>query len=148
MGDASAEQMSVTFAFKLKPSTDGKTPLLVMSSRSVTMENLDLCVSDSNIALLINALCWLFADKLKTDACTKIAKHLDEHMGTCVDGLNMVLSKCTPLLDKMGWTLPVEQGNFALTQEALVSLVPETPVMRAVIVETRGLLPEELDWAD
>merc|ERR1712232_1342001 len=92
VADAIAENMTVTFAFawQQQPSADGATeddkanpagPQLSLSYRSVVMEKLELSVKETNYATVVNALCWMFEEKLRLYACRKIEKHLDEHMG-------------------------------------------------------------------
>ncbi|CAE8641977.1 unnamed protein product, partial [Polarella glacialis] len=105
IADAKAERMSVGFAFKLKPGVNGKQPELVMSSRSVHMDHLELWVGETNYAVVVNALSFLFADVLKSYACQKIADQLDEQMEVLVASLNSALVTCAPLLNRLGLDL-------------------------------------------
>merc|ERR1712194_675956 len=106
IADAKAERMAVTVGFKLQPAPAGEQPKLVMSSRSVVMESLDLWVSETKYDKIVNALCFLFTDVLKGYACEKMVSQLDEHMGALVGALNAVLATCTPWLKKIGIRLP------------------------------------------
>eukprot|EP00913_Durusdinium_trenchii_P017383 g16343.t1 len=94
-----AEQMSLDLAFRW--AADQKPPRLVMSSRAIKMENLDLY--DWSVSTLVNALSYLFAATLNRCACEKIESKLDEHVGIVVEGLNQCLVSCAPLLDRMGF---------------------------------------------
>eukprot|EP00439_Symbiodinium_sp_Y106_P010574 s3783_g1.t1 len=96
--DAKAERMSVNFAFRWKQGSAGELPKLVMTSRSIQMESLNLWVHETEarqevsdppapdatpdwgVSAMVNALTYLFADVLKSYACEKIASKLDEHM--------------------------------------------------------------------
>ncbi|CAK8996106.1 unnamed protein product [Durusdinium trenchii] len=103
IADAKAEQMSLDLAFRW--AADQKPPRLVMSSRAIKMENLDLYVheTDWSVSTLVNALSYLFAATLNRCACEKIESKLDEHVGIVVEGLNQCLVSCAPLLDRMGF---------------------------------------------
>jgi len=100
VANAKAEGMSLDLAFRW--ANDKKA--LVMSSRKIQMESLELWVleTDWSVSAVVNALTYLFADVLKTYACEKIASKLDEHMGVLVEGLNHCLVSCAPLLDRLG----------------------------------------------
>jgi len=113
--DAKAERMSVLLAFALARGPSGK-PQLVMNGRYVQMESLDLSITDSSYTLLVNALSFLFADLLKGYASRKIAKHLDEHVGTLINVLNNVIITCYPVLEKLGWSLPALEPQMSAVE--------------------------------
>lgn len=82
-------------------------PQLVVSSRAVHMESMELCVRESNYAMIVNALSYLFANVLKDYACEKVSKQLDKHTDALVEALNGLLGQAAPLLARLGWQLPV-----------------------------------------
>merc|ERR1711920_311806 len=84
-------------------------PQLVISSRKVLMETLELCVRDSSYSVIVNALSYIFGDVLKEYACAKVTKQLDKHTGKLVETLNQMLETSAPLLARLGWELPVQQ---------------------------------------
>merc|ERR1712039_213541 len=150
LAEANAEKMAVTVGFKLQPGPAGQQPCLVMSSRSVVMESLDLIVSETKYEKIINALCFLFTDVLKGYACEKIVSQLDEHMGALVGALNAVLSACAPWLKKIGITLPEiaepEPSPFVqfFVQKEEMSLASD---MGAALGRNADEFIE-IDWAD
>jgi len=150
VAEAKAERMSVAFAFKLQPGVDGGTPSLAMSSRSVLMDSLELWVENSNYAVIVNALSFLFADVLKEYACQKIGSYLDDHMGTLIGALNSAIITCLPLLAKLG----VAPASLVPAGAAAAAAEPEEEPL-AVDGRQRGQppqeedgLPLEIDWAD
>jgi len=183
MANARADGMSVSFAFRLLPAdaasptsaaargvrvwgrgeaappsapgSSGGGPRLVMSSRSVFMENLELVISDNNYAVLVNALTFLFADVLKHYACQKIAQRIDEHMGVLIDGLNAALTACAPYLVKLGFQLPEPRpappgarGFDDVGVPTCTAMAVPRLAGRAQGWDGDGLFPEEIDWAD
>merc|ERR1712032_512232 len=147
VADAKAERMSVTIAFKFEVSTDSSQPRLVMSSRSVHMENLELWVGETNYAVIINALSFLFADTLKGYACRKICSRLDDHMEVLINTINSTLETCTPLLAKIGWELPAATPAVTEADDA-ADQVHEAATGAAITLRAVGRIPEEIDWAD
>jgi len=145
IADAKAERMSVALACKLQPSADGGKPSLVMSSRSVLMDSLELWVCETNYAVVVNALSFLFADVLKGYACQKIAKQLDEHVETLITALNSVLTTCAPLLEKLGFTMDLESAGEAEAELADTDHVEELPFKGLAAADD---FPEEIDWGD
>lgn len=175
--DAKAERMSVGLAFKLKPAEDGKPPHIVLSSRSVHMENLELWVRETSYAMVVNALSFLFADVLKSYACQKITSQLDEHTAVLIDGINHIFATCTPLLSHLGISDPLQQlvAASADTGASLLAGIADDPsIVRRSIAEMAaedlepepcigaarslkfaehatfaGILPpDEIDWVD
>jgi len=145
-------------------------PVLAMSSRSVLMDNLELWVGETNYAVIVNALSFLFADVLKNYACETIANHLDEHVGTLIGALNSVLSTCAPYLERLGFTLPAPSVSLAAAGQGGgiasgagvmdgtsrdVMLEEGEALFAAAVPRLAGRgggrldgLPEEIDWAD
>lgn len=112
VADARAERMSVTIAFMLTATGEGdkKKPELVVSSRAVHMEHLELWISETNYAIVVNALSFLFADVLKSYACGKIQEHLDENMSILIEGLNTAMQTMAPLLKRMGFAIALPEA--------------------------------------
>jgi len=119
-------------------------PRMVVSSRTVGMEILELNVHKSNYALIVNALTFLFADVLKDYACAKVAKHLDGHTDTLIEALNNLLDTGAPMLAKMGWQLPTSPPSAAEAAAAIRDDEDDEEV--EVLSELEGLF--FLDWAD
>jgi len=149
LADAKAERMSVGFAFRLKMGSDTGTPELVLSNRSVLMDSLELWFGETNYAVILNTLSFLFADILKGYACQKILKHLDEHMGVFVTALNTVFVTCAPLLERIGMPLPalIEAANTGLVDITGIVQTDE-PAERCVEVPALEDADSLLDWAD
>lgn len=114
--DAKAERMSVNFAFRWKQGSAGELPKLVMTSRSIQMESLNLWVheTDWGVSAMVNALTYLFADVLKSYACEKIASKLDEHMDPLIESLNHYLVACKPLLERLGLAEMLRPSQVAI----------------------------------
>jgi len=144
--EAKAEKLCVGLTFKLQSSGDGKPPNLVMSSREVHMESLELWVGETNYAMIINALSFLFADALKSYACERLAKHLDEHMGPLIDGLNSMLAQCLPFLEKLGYKL---RGSKIEESERIkpIDILDIKLTSEGKAADMDGF-PAELDWPD
>lgn len=123
VADAKATSMSVQLSFAFKPGgTRGRHyPELMLTSRVVSMENLELYVKENQFAAVLNTLSLLFSHQLKGYAEQKIASRIDEHVGLLVDTLNDVVEKCSPLLKKLGWELPVP-STVAVEEVPLSSL--------------------------
>eukprot|EP00746_Dinoflagellata_sp_MGD_P143948 gnl/MRDRNA2_/MRDRNA2_76707_c0_seq1.p1 gnl/MRDRNA2_/MRDRNA2_76707_c0~~gnl/MRDRNA2_/MRDRNA2_76707_c0_seq1.p1 ORF type:complete len:1003 (+),score=246.79 gnl/MRDRNA2_/MRDRNA2_76707_c0_seq1:27-3011(+) len=111
--DAKASQMAITQGFKFKQNEDGsEVPELVLSSRSVEMQSLELWFEKTSyavkgadvLATIINTLTYLFADVLKVHACDKVKGMLDKHTETLATSLNGFLQTCAPLLKRLGWS--------------------------------------------
>lgn len=81
-------------------------PHVVISSREVAMESLELTIRDSGWSPIVNALTYMFAQYLNEYACSKIASQLDKHTGTLVGAMNMLLDQAAPLLARIGWNIP------------------------------------------
>lgn len=142
--DAKAERMSVCFAFKLAPGDENSDWKIEMCSRSVHMEHLELWVQNTGLSVVINALTFLFADLLKGYASQKIAKHLDEHMGTLITALNTVIRSCTPVLMKLGWKPPLMED-----EDATGPVIEEVEEDKAApLVPAEDLDWPIIDWAD
>jgi hypothetical protein len=185
VADAIAEHMSVTFAFawqktppkqataeggtegdehqRIQPSGDEASdagseqarPQLTLSYRTVVMEKLELSVKETNYAVIVNGLCWLFEEKLRHYACRKIEKHLDEHMGGLTVTLNTMLGTCLPLISRFGITLPSMTGKAeAISDEAAEEPSPAkaAPIpasaVPAAAVAAADAWPDEIYWAD
>jgi hypothetical protein len=144
LADAKAERMSVAFAFNLVPGAEGSEWKIAMKSRIVNMENLELWVANTGFAAIINTLTFLFADQLKGYASQKIAKHLDEHMGTLITALNTAISTCVPLLQKLGWKLP----QLSLDGEESLEAVEVSEAEAEAITSAKDLDWPVIDWAD
>jgi hypothetical protein len=142
IADAKAERMNVSMAFKLVPGEEGSDWKIEMSSRSVHMEHLELWVQNTGLAAIINTFTFLFADILKGYASRKIVEHLDAHMDTLTSTLNTVISTCTPVLMKLGWTLPPLEDEGGPTIEEVDG---EAAEMLAKAEELEWAI---IDWAD
>jgi len=144
--DAKAEKMSVCFAFKLIPGEEGQTDWkIAMSSRTVHMEQLELWVQNTGFAAIINTLSFLFADVLKGYASQKIATQLDEHMDSLITTLNTVITTCSPMLMKLGWSLPKLEDEGA--EGPTIEEVEDTAGEAAASAE-KDLEWAIIDWAD
>jgi hypothetical protein len=147
--NAKADRMSVSLAFRLQPVASGSPPKLVMSSRSVEMDSLELVVGETNYAVIVNALSWLFADMLKGYARNKIVSHLDEHVGTLVGALNSLLANCMPLLAKLGITLPSSTDTGALVDlDAVEAVEDASAAAESASMAEDDDLPQEMLWCD
>lgn len=144
--EAKAEKLSVVLVFKLQSTGDGNLPSLVMSTPQVHMESLELWVGETNYAVIINALSYLFADVLKDYACVKLGKHLEDPMGPLVDALNSMLTQCLPFLMKLGYTLPAGEGEESERIEPIETL--DIKLTSADKAEDMDGFPAEIDWSD
>eukprot|EP00929_Paragymnodinium_shiwhaense_P118360 TRINITY_DN90290_c0_g1_i1.p1 TRINITY_DN90290_c0_g1~~TRINITY_DN90290_c0_g1_i1.p1 ORF type:complete len:1042 (+),score=266.94 TRINITY_DN90290_c0_g1_i1:124-3249(+) len=120
---------------------DKGAPKMVVSSRAVFMETLDLTVRKSNYSMIVNALAYLFSDVLREYASQKIAKHLDNHTGALIDSLNNLLDASAPMLAKFGWQLPT--ATPAIDELPDVTQAEEGP-MPLDLADDFAMI----DWAD
>jgi hypothetical protein len=140
--EARADRMTLRLAFRLVPSglSHSAPWKLVVSRRSVEIETLDLTVTETVYAQMINALSYFFSEGLKEYACERICCHLDARTETLCNALNAALSALAPMLRKIGWDFLLP-GTAPSSSELTTLLAP-----RALLRHKEGF--DDFDWAD
>ena len=78
----------------------------------------------------MNALSYLFADRLKTYACGKIASKLDEHMDVVIQSLNQCLMSC---LSTISASVEMCRGSPVLHRLGFQQLLPQKADLPAAV---------------
>ncbi|CAN0430691.1 unnamed protein product, partial [Ectocarpus sp. 13 AM-2016] len=63
-------------------------PLLVLSTRTVTLDRLELTVANCRMAWLINLLTRLFSSTISTYVCRSLQEQVDEHASALLGTVN------------------------------------------------------------